>query len=154
LALTAFMLIVNINHTLNDIWHEGSKESKESKGGIMRKLGQLLLHWLILLLIPLFFGCSILLSALLLSGLTILNPIIVFATGFLLNVLTFSFIYIVVPIQKVRWQDGCLGGILVSTLFSLGKAGFSAFINHFSTYNFIYGAFAIVPLFLIWLYVA
>jgi len=67
--------------------------------------------------------------------------------------LLFSIIYIVMPNTKVKFKYGIIAGIITGTLFSLLEFGFlrlqySIFSNK---YNAIYGAFAALPLFLLWM---
>ena len=47
-----------------------------------------------------------------------------------------------------------MGGALASLLFEIGKEVFSAATTFFPSYQLIYGAFAAVPLFLLWIYVS
>ncbi len=63
----------------------------------------------------------------------------------------FSLLYAVVPNCQVPWSAAMRGGVLAGGLFELAKHGFAFFITSFSTYTLIYGAFAIFPVFLLWL---
>jgi len=47
-----------------------------------------------------------------------------------------------------------VGGVVAGVLFELAKRGFGVYVAHFPTYELIYGAFAIIPLFLLWMYVS
>jgi membrane protein len=44
--------------------------------------------------------------------------------------------------------------MLAAALFELAKRGFALFVSQFPTYTLIYGAFAALPMFLLWLYVS
>ncbi|HEY4068272.1 MAG TPA: YihY family inner membrane protein [Burkholderiaceae bacterium] len=57
-----------------------------------------------------------------------------------------------VPHAKVRWRDALIGGVLASIALELGKRGFSAYLLKVPTYKAVYGAFAVVPMFLLWVY--
>jgi membrane protein len=63
----------------------------------------------------------------------------------------FAFIYLFLPNGKVNFRSAGLGGIAAGTIYQIAQWGYITFqlgINH---YNAIYGSFAALPLFLIWL---
>ncbi|RZT97769.1 YihY family inner membrane protein [Rivibacter subsaxonicus] len=57
-----------------------------------------------------------------------------------------------VPNTRVRRRDAIVGGLLASVALELGKRGFAAYLLKIPTYKAVYGAFAVFPLFLLWLY--
>lgn len=57
-----------------------------------------------------------------------------------------------VPNAKVRRRDAIAGGLLGSIAFELGKRGFAAYLVTVPTYKTMYGAFAALPAFLLWVY--
>ena len=56
------------------------------------------------------------------------------------------------PNAQVRWRDAIVGGILGGIALELGKRGFTAYLIQGPTYRSLYGAFATLPVFLLWLY--
>ncbi|MSP60548.1 MAG: YihY family inner membrane protein [Myxococcales bacterium] len=59
------------------------------------------------------------------------------------------------PAVKVRWQYAALGAALSAVLFETAKLGFARYVMVVLTnYKSIYGAFGLVPLVLVWIYVA
>jgi len=56
------------------------------------------------------------------------------------------------PNAQVRWRDAVIGGILGGIALELGKRGFTAYLIQGPTYRSLYGAFATLPVFLLWLY--
>ncbi len=68
-----------------------------------------------------------------------------------LSCLAFTLLYAIVPNCKVPWAAAACGGVLAGFLFELAKQAFALFIHSFGTYTLIYGAFAIFPVFLLWL---
>jgi membrane protein len=66
----------------------------------------------------------------------------------------FTFMYGFVPAQRVRFRIALIGGILAAVVFEIAKWGFRFYIVHFPTYKEIYGTLAILPLFLLWIYLA
>jgi membrane protein len=57
-----------------------------------------------------------------------------------------------VPNTRVRWRDAIVGGLLASVALELGKRGFAAWLLEVPTYKAVYGAFAVFPVFLLWVY--
>jgi membrane protein len=64
--------------------------------------------------------------------------------------LTGLFFY--VPNTRVRWRDAIVGGLIASVALELGKRGFATYLLKIPTYKAVYGAFAVFPVFLLWVY--
>ena len=62
----------------------------------------------------------------------------------------FSFIYVVVPNARVRLGSAVMAGIVAGTLFLAFQWGYVWLQRYMTSYNAIYGSFAALPLFLIW----
>ena len=62
----------------------------------------------------------------------------------------FSFIYVVVPNTRVRLGSAVMAGIVAGTLFLAFQWGYVWLQRYMTSYNAIYGSFAALPLFLIW----
>ena len=153
LLLTAMMLIITIEHTLNDIWYVRWKK---------RRIVSLLVYWIVLMSAPLLIGFGVLVSTYLFSlswissatqELGIKAPLLV-CLPLLINTLIFSLLYIVVPNFKVQWTDGFFGGFIAAVIFELAKITFAFYIKRFPSYELIYGALASIPIFLLWLYIS
>ena len=56
------------------------------------------------------------------------------------------------PNAQVRWRDAIVGGMLGGLALELGKRGFTVYLIEGPTYRSLYGAFATLPVFLLWLY--
>jgi len=63
----------------------------------------------------------------------------------------FTFLYIFLPNTKVNFKSGLLGGIIGGTMYQLVQWVYITFQVGVSNYGAIYGSFAALPLFLIWL---
>ena len=63
----------------------------------------------------------------------------------------FIFFYIFIPNKKVDIKAALAGGIIAGTIFQLAQMTYLKFQMGVSSYNAIYGSFAALPLFLIWL---
>ena len=68
--------------------------------------------------------------------------------------LTFSIFNRVLPTCPVQILDALKGGAITAALFELAKIVFARYLASYSTYQVIYGAVAVLPIFLIWLYVS
>jgi membrane protein len=66
----------------------------------------------------------------------------------------FSFIYIFVPNLKVKFTSGLLAGIVAGTFYEVSQWTYITFQVGVASYNAIYGGFAALPLFLVWLQVS
>ncbi len=58
------------------------------------------------------------------------------------------------PNCTVAWRDAVVGGICAAIAFELAKRGFGYYVRRIPTYTAVYGAFAAVPLFLLWMYLS
>jgi membrane protein len=83
----------------------------------------------------------------LLAALTRLVP-------YLLVIPAFTFVYIFVPNTKVRIASAFYGGTIAGVLWQLSGWAFTTFVVSSTRYTAIYSGFAIVIMFMIWLYVS
>jgi membrane protein len=65
--------------------------------------------------------------------------------------LVFTLLYIVMPNTKVNFSSAFIGGFIAGTMFQLWQWAYIYFQGMLSGYGAIYGSFAALPLFLIWL---
>lgn len=66
----------------------------------------------------------------------------------------FTFIYIFMPNTKVNFRSGLLGGIIGGTIYQVVQWVYITFQVGVSNYGAIYGSFAALPLFLVWLQIS
>ena len=71
-----------------------------------------------------------------------------------LATLTFSLLYAVLPARRVPWWAALAGGVVAALGFEAAKRGFMFYITGVPTYQRVYGALAVLPLFLIWIFVS
>lgn len=64
----------------------------------------------------------------------------------------FAVVYKILPYAKILWIDAFTGAFFAALAFELMKFGFAIFISNTAFYKTVYGAFAIFPLGLIWIY--
>lgn len=72
-------------------------------------------------------------------------------TPYVLVWFLFTLIYIVMPNTRVRFSSALIAGILAGTVFQIVQWGYIHFQIGVNRYSAIYGGFAALPLFLIWL---
>ena len=70
----------------------------------------------------------------------------------MLFLVTVSILYRYAPVHTHRWKFFSAGSILATTLAVLTSLGFSFYINHFSSYNKVYGSIGTLIVTMIWLY--
>ncbi len=150
LVVVALMLIHNIDKTLNKIWRVKKRP---------RLVISLSIYWMILTLGPILLGSSIALTSYLASLTHLadnytpgLSTTLLSLSPYLISLLAFFLLYQVVPNVKVRWQYAFWGGLLACVLFEMLKLGFALYIQHFPSYQAIYGALALVPILFVWIY--
>ncbi|MFY0675170.1 MAG: YihY/virulence factor BrkB family protein [Bacteroidia bacterium] len=66
----------------------------------------------------------------------------------------FTILYMIIPNKNVKFLPALVGGILAGTAFAFLQNGYVYFQLAMSRYNAIYGSFAALPLFLIWLQIS
>jgi len=74
------------------------------------------------------------------------------AIATVMSALAFTLVYLVVPHRRVPWRHALLGGFTAGILFEAAKVGFAVYAHSSPTYDRLYGTFAVLPLFLVWLY--
>lgn len=150
LVLTVVFLIMSVESALNAIWRVGRQR---------RATQRLLVYWAIITLGPVLTGASLYATAFvareslgLLANTPILLEIALKLLPVLIGALAFAALFIVVPNTRVNRGDALIGGLLSALILEAMKFGFAYYVAQFSTYTMIYGAFAALPVFLIWIY--
>jgi membrane protein len=150
LFLTCLLMVRRIEVAFNTLW-----EVAEQRAGVRG----LLVYWSIVTLGPCLLA-AVFLTFSWLASLTGLGaamndrfvpaimqglfPVLVMAA-----VLTLA--YALIPNTRVAWRHAALGGIVAAVLFDALRHMAVFLIGLFPSYQVIYGAFAAVPLFLLWI---
>ena len=150
LGFTALALMLTIDRTLNAIWRVRKP----------RPIGQrVLVYWAAVTLGPLLLGISLSLTSYAVSVSKGLVGSLPGGVTFLLNALEFLLLsaamaglFHYVPNTHVRWRHALAGGLFTATGFEVAKKGLGWYLGSVPTYTNIYGAFATVPILLIWIY--
>jgi membrane protein len=151
LVVAALLMISTVDRVLNDIWQVRQR----------RPLAQrVLIYWALITVGPILVGGSLALTSYLaaLSGRVVeqlprgLHQILD-VVPFTIGGFAFAAMYVFVPNRPVHWRDALIGGFLASALTEAAKSIFTAYIAR-GTYQSIYGAFATLPVFLLWVYIS
>jgi len=90
----------------------------------------------------------------LLGGLSPLIYLLFKLLPFFIIWMLFSLIYLLMPNTKVRFRSGLLAGFIAGALYQILQHTYINFQFLIAKYNAIYGSFAALPLFLIWLHLS
>ena len=150
--VSALALILTIDRTLNRIW----------RVKVPRALGRrVMIYWAGLTLGPLLLGSSLLLTSYVISASKGVVNDMPGGVHFLLDFLEFlllsggmAALFRYVPNTQVKWAHAWAGGLFVGVGIDLAKRVLAVYIGKMSTYSVVYGAFAVVPILLFWIYVA
>ena len=71
-----------------------------------------------------------------------------------MSALAFFLVYVIVPHRRVPWHHALAGSIVAGALFEAAKQLFGVYVRYAHTYSLVYGAFAAVPLFMLWIYLS
>lgn len=150
IAVTAFMLMATIERAFNMIWRVRRGRSVVSR---------ILVFWCVMTLGPILVGASLTLTAYAVSrwlgpasGLPWITDVFLFLIPVGLMAVAFTLLYMIVPSNAVEFRHAAIGGVAAAFMFELVKRGFTAYISHFPSYTMVYGALAVIPIFLVWLY--
>lgn len=151
LIVSAVALMLNIEDTFNRIWRV-TKPRKAS--------ARLAVYWSALTLGPL-----LLVAVLTLSSYVFALPWLEQANAqfslkahllgwlpFLLQWIVLAGAYVLIPNRRVRVRHALIGGLLTALLFEAAKHAFAAYVINGESYQQIYGALAVVPIFIFWIY--
>ena len=148
-------ILSHIEQSFNDIW--GIKKSRSIGRKISDYLSLMLVYPVMMILsssITVFLTTQV-------SQLSEKAALLGYLSSFLLSLLKlspwvliwalFSFIYIFMPNTRIRFKSGVISGILAGSLYQLVQFGYITLQVGMAKYNAIYGSFAALPLFMIWL---
>lgn len=154
LLFTMVSMLITIEMAFNQIWR-----IEEKTGGLKS-----ILHYVLMVFgLPVVLAVAFMASSAI-QSLHFLNKKIggygidwaiwaeVASFGFV--VLGFIGIYFLLPKVKVPFKNAMIAGIVIAILFECVKRFFGLAISNFTSYQAVYGAFAALPIFLVWVYVS
>ncbi len=152
LFVTAMIVMMTIDRAFNQIWRVPRPRTTVQR---------VFIYWALLTVGPILIGASLSLTSWVVSlslglvkdvpyaALVLLKVVPILLTG-----LAFAFLYITLPNRRVLVRDALSGGFLAAMAFEGMKHGFAVYVTQFPTYKLVYGAFASVPIFLLWIYLS
>lgn len=150
LGITAFLLLHTIERVFNHLWRVQRPRPL---------LHRLRLYLVAIVVVPFAFGIvgaflsyAVTVSAGLLDEPQWVRRMMFKGAGLVVLGLFFSFLYYAVPNAVVHRRDAILGGVVATLGFALVQKAFELFLMSQTLYATIYGAFAALPIFLLWLY--
>ncbi|MGB0156752.1 MAG: YihY family inner membrane protein [Luminiphilus sp.] len=151
LLVTAILMLRNVEKALNDIWRNRANR---------KPLQSFLLYWAVLSLGPAAIGLGLGVRAYLFAATNDWGGLQLFGIGsalisllpFLISAVGLTCLYAVVPNCQVPLRHALIGGVFAAITFTIARVLFTAVMAK-SSYTLVYGAFAAVPLFLMWIYV-
>ncbi|MCD6681021.1 MAG: YihY family inner membrane protein [Burkholderiaceae bacterium] len=147
--LTAFVALHTIEGTLNRIW-------LADRG--RRLAHRLALHWMMLTLGPLLLGASLVFHGIVATSwlrgadFSEVRTAWFFVLPWATSVAGLTLLYRLLPSASVRWRDALLGAALAASLFEFLRTALGLYVTSLPTYKIVYGTFAALPLFLLWLF--
>lgn len=150
-VVTAVMLMMTIDVSLNRLFRVQRPRPL---------LQQVLIYWALLTLGPVLIGASLSMTSFAVGAsfgwlqLGHVADIVLGVLPFVFTCAALTLLYGVVPYRGVRPRDALLGGVIAGVAFEVAKRGFAIYLKQVPTYALIYGAFATVPIFLVWLYLS
>ncbi len=150
LLITALALMLTIDRTLNAIWRVKTP----------RPIAQrVLVYWGAVTLGPLLLGVSLSVTSYAVSvsqGLIQSLPggvnLLLAAVEFALLAGGAAALFHYVPNTHVQWRHAIAGGVFIAIGMDVAKRGLAWYLTQVPSYAMVYGAFATVPIFLIWIY--
>lgn len=150
LGVTAITMLITIEKEFNIIWR-----TRGNRHG----LNSFLRYWAILSLGPLFVGLAIAISTYLASLRLLISPVDIFGlhklflvvTPYFLTGAAFTLLFAAIPNCRVPVKHALIGGFISAFCFEVAKYVFARVMAN-ASYQLIYGTFAAIPLFLLWIY--
>ena len=151
LLFSSVSLMLSIEDAFNRIWRVTTARPT---------LARFIMYWTVLTLGPL-----LLVAMLALSSYVFATPLLDAAEAeslkthllhvapFVLQFLLLLAAYVLVPHRRVHVRHATIGALLATILLEIAKHGFGTYIAH-SSYEQVYGAIAIVPIFIFWIYLS
>ena len=153
LLLSALMMMSSIEERFNRIWRVQTRRSTISR---------FMMYWAALTLGPILIVAGLTMTSYI-AALPLLGQVgqgmdlkrhVLEMLPFLVSVLGLYAIYVLVPNRRVSKSAAAIGALLAALLFELAKWAFATYVRSVPSYREIYGALAVVPIFLVWIYLS
>jgi len=148
LAVTAIILLDTIDTVFNLIWRQKQARPLHQR---------LIMYWAILTVTPLLLGGSLAVTTIVIAKTRLAadGGFVSFWLQALPVIFLFAAIalsYLIVPYRRVRIWHAAVGAAVVVAAFQTLRWGFQLYFRMFPSYETLYGALALIPLSLVWMY--
>ncbi len=158
LLWSVMKLLGNIESSFNDIWQ--IKKSRVMSRKLSDYISLVVITPVLLFVsgsVTLFLSNEIKSSSEMFPLLSYIGPILSFLVSlipYVLIWLVFTLLYIIMPNTKVNFKSAFIGGVIAGTMFQFLQWGYIYFQGSITSYGAIYGSFAALPLFLMWMQIS
>ena len=149
-GITALLLINSIEHALNETWQVFEPRTIAQRISIFCAI----LVITPILLVSAYYTTKIRLEPFLM-GIEALQPFSALYNhliSFVIDMAAFFVLFFLIPKALVKVNAALFGALVTALLFDLAKFYFTFYLVHFTSYDKVYGAVAVIPIFLFWLY--
>ncbi len=152
LFIMALSMLFTVDKSFNIIWRSQRK----------RPIWMSVLSYILLLaLAPLMLGLSMSVTSYLVSlsmdvtrNVPYVDQVLLKLLSIVGSTITLFLIYRIVPCRHVPLRHALIGALFAALLFESMKHFFALYIAMVPTYDIVYGAFAAVPIFLLWIFLS
>ena len=154
LFVTTVMMLTSIETVFNRIWRV-----RETRGGIIGFMR----YWTIISLGPILLGSAFVISSTMASlnvlsnnfaGYELDGAFVLWLISFCLTVVGFFILNWTIPNRSVPIKSALIAGLFSAVVFELLKNLFGFIMSNFTSYEVVYGAFAAIPIFLLWIFLS
>ena len=152
LVVTAVAMILTIDRTFNSIWRVRHPRPFAQR---------VLIYWAAVTLGPAFLGASLAATSYLLPfarngmvGPSELLQLLLDSLEFVALAGGMAALYHYMPNTYVKWAHAWTGGVFVAVGIAMAKKILAVYLSMVPSYSVVYGAFATLPILLVWIYVA
>lgn len=154
LFVTTVMMLTSIEKVFNRIWRV-----RETRGGIIGFMR----YWTIISLGPILLGSAFVISSTMASlnvlsnnfaGYELNGAFVLWLISFCLTVVGFFILNWTIPNRSVPIKSALIAGLFSAVVFELLKNLFGFIMSNFTSYEVVYGAFAAIPIFLLWIFLS
>ena len=150
LVVSLLVTLTSVEAIFNRIWRVPTARPK---------FGRFLVYWTVLTLGALVAAASLALSTRFFALAIFetmpgrwLEAVMLRLAPMLIELLAFAAVFKVVPHRTVKWRHALAGAALSVVLFESVKSGLALYLGSFDSYQKIYGAIALVPILMLWIY--
>lgn len=149
LLIIGLVLFKYIEETFTAIWRGDNDRPVVLK---------MLTFWAVISFGPVLIALSIVQTAraqIFLAEMGLNVPLLARMAPVLYALVAFALLFKLVPNAEVKWRSALVGGLFTAVVFELAKWGFNVYVTQLllQTYDRVYGALALIPIGLIWVYI-